>query len=108
MKKLESLDWYLSHAYGSKLILDGIVSYLYCIVLYCTILYCIVTIVYRNNNISRVAEVPGFAAKHVEDKKIKADADSPWPVAALMAGATCLRPSPWRMAVGLGPMDRQR
>ena len=43
----------------------------------------VVTTVYRNNIISKVTAVPGFAAKQVElDKKIKADADSPRPVAA--------------------------
>ncbi len=39
----------------------------------------VVTIVYRNNIISKVTE---FATKQVEDKMIKADADSPRPVAA--------------------------
>ena len=49
----------------------------------------VVTTVYRNNIISKVAAVPGFAAKHVEDKRIKADVHSPRPVAVAHGGALC-------------------
>jgi hypothetical protein len=52
----------------------------------------VVTIVYRNNIISKVAAVPGFAAKQVEDKKLKANADSPRPVAAAHGGRHMLVP----------------
>ena len=45
---------------------------------------------YRNNILSKVGAVPGFEAKQVEDKKFKADAHSPKPVAAAHGGATCL------------------
>ena len=34
----------------------------------------------------KVATMPGFAAKQVEDKKFKADGDSPKPVAAAHGG----------------------
>ena len=50
------------------------------------------TTVYRNNIISKVAAVPGFAAKHVEAKKIQADAVSPRPVAATHGGRHLLVP----------------
>jgi len=52
----------------------------------------VVTIVYRNHIISKVAAVPWFATKQVEDKKIKADADSPRPVAAAHGGRHMLVP----------------
>ena len=42
----------------------------------------VITTDYRNNIIFKVVSIPGFAAKQGEDKKIKADADSPRPVAA--------------------------
>jgi len=46
----------------------------------------VVTIVYRNIIISKVAAVPGFTAKQVEDNKLKAGAYSPRPVAAAHGG----------------------
>ncbi len=42
----------------------------------------VVNLVYRNSGMSRVAAVPGLAVKQAEDKKFKADADSPKPVVA--------------------------
>ena len=36
----------------------------------------VVTTVYKNTILPRVASIPGFAGKQVEDKKFKADADS--------------------------------
>ena len=66
---------------GKHLIIDGMV-----------------TSVYRNSILSRVATVPGFAAKQAEDKKFKVDADSPEHVAANNGGCRHLNPLPWRMA----------
>ena len=40
----------------------------------------VVTTVYRNSVPPKVASIPGFAAKHVEDKKFKADQDSLYPM----------------------------
>jgi len=42
----------------------------------------VITSVYRNSILSRVAAILGFAAKQAEDRKFKVDADSPKPVAA--------------------------
>ena len=51
----------------------------------------VATTVYRNNILSKVAAVPGFAAKHVEDKKSKVDDDSTKPVAVAHGGRhTCM------------------
>jgi len=46
----------------------------------------VVTILYRNTVLQKVETIPGFAAKQVEDKKFKADADSSHPVAAQHGG----------------------
>ena len=47
----------------------------------------VVTSVYRNSILSRIAAVPGFAAKQAEDMKFKVDADSPKPVATANGGS---------------------
>ncbi len=51
---------------GRHLVLDGVI-----------------TTFYRSTILSRVAVIPGFAAKQVEDMKFKADADSLHPVSSL-------------------------
>jgi len=68
---------------GRHLILDGVV-----------------TTVYRNSILSKVALVPGFAAKKVEDTKFKADLTSAHPVSATHGGrldGTRLCHLQWRM-----------
>ena len=52
----------------------------------------VVTTVYRNTILDKVAAVPGYAAKLVEDKKFKKDADSPHPVSAAAGGRHTLVP----------------
>jgi len=52
----------------------------------------VVTTVYRNSIFSKVASIPGYAAKQVEDKKLKADADSPNPVSMCHGGQHTLVP----------------
>ena len=52
----------------------------------------VVTTVYRNSILSRVAVVPGYAAKMVEDKKFKADSDSLRPLASIVGGRPTLVP----------------
>ena len=42
----------------------------------------VATTAYRNTILQKVATIPGFAAKQLEDKKFKADADSIHPVSA--------------------------
>ncbi len=51
-----------------------------------------VTTVYRNSVLHKVAVIPGFAAKHVEDKKFKADQDSLNPVSITHGGRPKLIP----------------
>jgi hypothetical protein len=46
----------------------------------------VVTTVYKNTVLQKVATIPSFAAKQAEDKKFKADADSNHPVAAQHGG----------------------
>ena len=46
----------------------------------------VVTTVYRNTILTKVAAIPGFAAKQVEDKKFKADVDSANPVSTVHGG----------------------
>jgi hypothetical protein len=46
----------------------------------------VVTTVYINTVLQKVTAIPGFAAKHAEDKKFKAGADSSHPVAAHHGG----------------------
>ncbi len=46
----------------------------------------VITTVYRNTILSKVAAIPGFATKHVEDRKFKADADSLHLVSSLHGG----------------------
>jgi hypothetical protein len=58
----------------------------------------VVTTVNRNIILSRVSTMLGFVAKHAEDKKFKADADSPKPVAATHGG--CHRLVPFVMEDG--------
>jgi hypothetical protein len=41
------------------------------------VIYGVVTPVYKNSGLSKVAAIPGFAAKQVEDRKCKIDEDSP-------------------------------
>ena len=41
----------------------------------------VITTVYRNSVLDKVVSIPGYAAKLVEDRKFKKDADSPQPVA---------------------------
>ncbi len=60
---------------GSHLVIDGVV-----------------TIVYNNSVFSKVAAIPGFVAKQVEDKKFKTDKDSPYPVSASHGGRHKLIP----------------
>ena len=43
----------------------------------------VVTTVYGNTILDKVSGIPGFVAKHVEDKKFKADADSATHVSAM-------------------------
>jgi hypothetical protein len=50
------------------------------------------TTVYRNTIISKAATVLGFAAKKVEDKKFKANADSPKPASTSNGGRHMLVP----------------
>jgi hypothetical protein len=52
----------------------------------------VVTTVYRNNILSKVAAILGFAAKQVEDKKFKADADSATSVSTVHGGRHRLIP----------------
>ena len=52
----------------------------------------VVTAFYRNNILSRVATMPGFAAKQAKDNKFKADTDSPKPVATTHGGHHMLVP----------------
>ena len=52
----------------------------------------VITSVYRNSILSKVASIPGYAAKQVEDKKFKADADSPNPVSTCHGGRHTLVP----------------
>ena len=54
---------------GRHLVLDGVVM-----------------TVYRNSILSKVAAVPGFAAKQVEDTKFKADMASAHPISAAYGG----------------------
>ena len=58
----------------------------------------VVTIVYRNSVMSKVVMIPGFAAKHVEDKKFKADKDSLYPMSVVHGG--CQRLIPFAMEDG--------
>ena len=46
----------------------------------------VVTTVYMNSVLHKVVAIPGFAAKQVEDRKFKADADSPQPVSVQHGG----------------------
>ena len=46
----------------------------------------VVTAIYRNTILTKVAIRPGFAAKQVEDKNFKADADSANPVSTIHGG----------------------
>ena len=50
------------------------------------IIYGVVTTVYRNTILTKVAAIPGFAAKQVEDKKFKVDADYANPVSTIHGG----------------------
>ena len=52
----------------------------------------VVTTVYRNSVLSKVATIPGFVVKQVEDKKFKTDKDSPHPVSAYHGGRHRLNP----------------
>ncbi len=52
----------------------------------------VVATVYRNSVLSKVATIPGFAAKQVEDKKFKTDKDSPHLVSASHGGRHMLIP----------------
>ena len=52
----------------------------------------VVTTVYRNSIFSKVASIPGYAAKQVEVRKFKADADSPNPVSTCHGGQHSLVP----------------
>ncbi len=67
-----------------------------------------ITTVYRNTMLPKVAVIPGFAAKQVEDMKLKADADSLHPVSSLHGGRhrrTGSFPLPWRMIAALELTD---
>ncbi len=46
----------------------------------------VVTTVYSNTVLQKVETIPGFAAKQVEDKKFRADADSIHPLSAQHGG----------------------
>ena len=50
------------------------------------VLYGVGTTVYRNSILYRVAAVPGFASKQVEDTKFKADMTSAHPISAAYGG----------------------
>jgi len=52
----------------------------------------VVTSVYRNSVLSKVAAILGFAAKQAEDKKFKTNKDSPNPVSASHGGRHRLIP----------------
>ena len=52
----------------------------------------VVTTVYKNTILTKVAAIPGFAAKQVEDKKFKADADLANPVSTVHGGRHRLIP----------------
>ena len=45
-----------------------------------------VTTVYRNSILARVAAVPVYGGKLVEDRNFKGDADSPMPAATVVGG----------------------
>ena len=48
--------------------------------------------VYRDSILNKAASIPGYAAKQVEDRKFKKDADSPYPVSASHGGLHTLVP----------------
>ena len=52
----------------------------------------VVTTIYRNSIMMRVAAVPGYEAKLVEDKKFKADANSFRPAAVVASGRDAFVP----------------
>ena len=61
----------------------------------------VITTVYWNTILSKVSAILGFAAKQVEDKKFKADADSATHVSTIHGGR---HPLLWRIAGGLERM----
>jgi len=73
---------------GRHLVLDGVV-----------------TTVSMNIIMSKVASIPGFAAKQVEDRKFKADADAL--LLPSMAGGIGLFPLPWKLESALEHTARQ-
>jgi hypothetical protein len=52
----------------------------------------VLTTVYRNAVLEKVATVPGFAAKQAEDKKIQADRTSSQPISGIHGGPHILVP----------------
>ena len=52
----------------------------------------VMTIVYRNATLEKVATVPGFAAKQAEDRKFRADKTSSQPISAAHGGPHILVP----------------
>ena len=64
----------------------------------------VVTIVYRNLFIYRVAYIPGYAAKHAEDLKLLADKTSAEPIAFIHGGTHVLTPLRSKMVDASAPM----
>jgi hypothetical protein len=54
--------------------------------------YVVVTTVYRNTVLKKVAYIPGYAAKHVEDREFLADMNSTDPIAVIHGGPHVLVP----------------
>ncbi len=52
----------------------------------------ILTTVYKNTILEKVATIPGFAAKQVEDKKLQADRASAHPISGIHGGPHILVP----------------
>ena len=52
----------------------------------------VMTSVYRNTVLEKVATIPGYAAKHAEDRKFLADKNSRQPIAAIHGGPHILVP----------------
>jgi hypothetical protein len=52
----------------------------------------VMTTVYRNTALEKVATVPGFAARQAEDRKFKADQTSSQPISAIHGGPHILVP----------------
>jgi len=68
----------------------------------------VVTTVYRNSILTKIASIPGYAAKQVEDRKFKTDVDSHLTRCLLATvGGIHWYPLLWRMVVESEPMDGQ-